>query len=145
MEWVRRRCDFVNGIEVDSEGTRGRLCLAWKTDVNIVLQSYSKRHIDAVIGDAEVRFNWRYTGFYGSLYVHDRSDSWAVLKGLKSDMNLHWIVCGDFNEIYIVGKKMEAYQERNEGWSFFEELWRSANWTMWDILVAGLPGRGATC
>ncbi|KAK5774335.1 hypothetical protein PVK06_042190 [Gossypium arboreum] len=38
-------------------------------------------------------------GFYGSPYAQDRNDSWAALKGLKSDTNLPWFVCGDFNEI----------------------------------------------
>lgn len=44
MERVRRRCGFVNGIEVDPERTKGGLCLAWRNDVNISLKSFSSIH-----------------------------------------------------------------------------------------------------
>ncbi|KAH1072990.1 hypothetical protein J1N35_025318 [Gossypium stocksii] len=56
MERVRRSCDFANGIEVDSEGTRGGLCLAWRNDVNIMLRNFSKRHINVIVEDNERKF-----------------------------------------------------------------------------------------
>lgn len=98
MERVRRSCSFANGIEVDSDGTRG-LCLEWRTDVKITFRNFSKRHIDVLVEDNKVGINWRYTGFYGSLYAQDRNESWAVLKSLASDVDIPWFVCGDFNEI----------------------------------------------
>lgn len=57
MEKARRRCGYANGIEVDSEGTRGGLCLAWKTDVDIMLRSFFKRFIDVTVEDKEKRVN----------------------------------------------------------------------------------------
>ncbi len=42
---------FLYGIEVEAEGTRGGLCLAWRTDMDIMLRSYSKRHIDVLVED----------------------------------------------------------------------------------------------
>ncbi|MFQ6668605.1 hypothetical protein Gotur_034179 [Gossypium turneri] len=68
MERIRRRCGFLNRIEVDATGSQGGLCLAWRVDINIRLQSYSKSHIDVQIEDAEGGKNWRFTGFYGSPY-----------------------------------------------------------------------------
>lgn len=53
MERIRRRCGFLNGIDVDATGSRGGLSLAWRRDINIRLQSYSKSHIDVQIEDAE--------------------------------------------------------------------------------------------
>lgn len=53
MERVRRNFGFVNGIEVDLDGTRGGLCLAQRNDVNITLYNFSKRNIDVVIEDKE--------------------------------------------------------------------------------------------
>ncbi|MBA0551047.1 hypothetical protein Golob_021950 [Gossypium lobatum] len=44
MERVRQSCGFANGIDVDSNGSRRRLCLAWRGDVTITLQSFSKRN-----------------------------------------------------------------------------------------------------
>lgn len=99
MERVRRSCGFANGIEVDSEGTRGGLCMAWKNDIVIILRSFSKRHIDVIVDDAEISGKWRLTGFYCTPYVRDREDSWAALKTLSHEEDIPWFVCGDFNEI----------------------------------------------
>ncbi|KAG8482089.1 hypothetical protein CXB51_027072 [Gossypium anomalum] len=105
MEQVRRKCGFVYGLEVDSEGSRGGLCMAWRMDVSIQLRSFSKRHIDVEIEDADIRRKWRFTGFYGSPYAHDRNDSWEVLKCLGFDNGIQWLVCGDFNEIMYGSEK----------------------------------------
>lgn len=40
IERVRRKCGFLCGIEVDADGSRGGLCLAWKEDVNVSLRSF---------------------------------------------------------------------------------------------------------
>lgn len=53
MELVRRKCGYHNGIEVDLEGTREGLCLAWRTDIAVELRSFSKRHIDVLVEDNE--------------------------------------------------------------------------------------------
>ncbi|KAA3472916.1 reverse transcriptase [Gossypium australe] len=55
MERIRHQCRYVKGIEVDLEGTRGGLCLAWKQGVNVTLRQFSKRHIDVVIDDDEAK------------------------------------------------------------------------------------------
>lgn len=75
MEKVRFRYGHSHGIEVDLDDTRGGLCLAWRNETSVTLQSFSKRHIDVMINDSEVRGVWRFMGFYGSPYTHDREDS----------------------------------------------------------------------
>lgn len=57
MEFTHRRCGFVNATEVESEGTRGGLCLAWRIDIEVMLSSYSKRHIDMIVEDKEKGVN----------------------------------------------------------------------------------------
>ncbi|KAA3480200.1 BEACH domain-containing lvsC [Gossypium australe] len=52
MEKVRQRCGYQSGIDVESLGSRGGLSLAWRMDVNIVLQSFSHRHIDVIVEEA---------------------------------------------------------------------------------------------
>ncbi|XP_016669937.1 uncharacterized protein [Gossypium hirsutum] len=99
MERIRRRCGFQNGIDVDSNGSRGGLCLAWRDDVTISLRSFSKRHIDVIIEDTDEGNRWRFTGFYGSTYMQGRNESWDLLKNLRNAEELPWFVCGDFNEI----------------------------------------------
>ncbi|KAA3481203.1 Zinc finger, CCHC-type-like protein [Gossypium australe] len=68
MEKVRRRCGFENGIEVEAEGSRGGLCMAWKKEISVRLRSFSRWHIDVFIKEDNVEEEWRYTGFYGSPY-----------------------------------------------------------------------------
>ncbi|KAA3469292.1 reverse transcriptase [Gossypium australe] len=81
MERIRYSCGYVNGIEVDLEGTRGGLYLAWKQEVSITV-----RHIDMVVDKNESR-------------EHDRSNSWAELRSLYTEERFPWFVCGDFNKI----------------------------------------------
>ncbi|KAA3482895.1 reverse transcriptase [Gossypium australe] len=49
MEGIRRRCGFMNGIDVGAEGSRGGLCLAWKEEYIVSLKTFSKNHIDVPI------------------------------------------------------------------------------------------------
>ncbi|KAH1030998.1 hypothetical protein J1N35_043172 [Gossypium stocksii] len=99
MEKVRRSCGFTNGIEVDSIGSKGGLSLAWRGDVDVSLQSFSNRHIDVFIDDNSRSLKWRLTGFYGSPYMHDRDESWNLLRHLSNGVALPWLVIRDFNEI----------------------------------------------
>ncbi|XP_017604666.1 uncharacterized protein LOC108451493 [Gossypium arboreum] len=85
MERVRSRCGYIHGIEVDPEGTRGGLCLAWRNEISVTLQSFSKRYVDVMIDDSEVRGKWRFTGFYGSPYTQDRDKFGAMLRNLYTD------------------------------------------------------------
>ncbi|KAA3460174.1 reverse transcriptase [Gossypium australe] len=126
MEQVRRSCGFLNGIDVDSEGSKGGLCLAWKGDVSISLQSFSKRHIDVLIDDSsnENGQHWRFTGFYSSPYTHEKDASWQLLRSLRHNEDPSWFVCGDFNEVMYgfekkgglprEERKMEAFQNALE-------------------------------
>ncbi|MBA0811218.1 hypothetical protein Gohar_003142, partial [Gossypium harknessii] len=54
MEKVRRRCGFVNGIDLGAKVSRGGLCLAWKGEITIKLRSFSKSHIDVLIKEDNV-------------------------------------------------------------------------------------------
>ncbi|MBA0664033.1 hypothetical protein Goklo_004108 [Gossypium klotzschianum] len=49
MEKVRRSCGFTNGIDIEVEGSRGGLCLTWKGDTAISLQSFSRNLIDVIV------------------------------------------------------------------------------------------------
>ncbi|MBA0581931.1 hypothetical protein Gorai_024089, partial [Gossypium raimondii] len=73
MEKVRRRCGFMNGINVEVKGSRGGLCLAWKGDITISLRSFSKSHIDVMIKEENVNEEWRFIRFYGSSYVNNKN------------------------------------------------------------------------
>lgn len=74
-----------------------------------------------IVEDTELKGKWRFTGFYGTLYIQDKEDSWAVLKNLCQDENAPWFVCGDFNEIMYGLKKREVCLEMKEEWNCFKK------------------------
>ncbi|KAH1098567.1 hypothetical protein J1N35_015488 [Gossypium stocksii] len=101
MERIRYSCGYVNGIKVDSEGTRGGLCLAWKAEISVILHSYSKRHIDVVVDDDEIKGQWRFTSFYGSPYAHDRINTMRAGQGMKESIFIFeawWTLEESFDE-----------------------------------------------
>lgn len=71
-----------------------------------MLKSFSEWHIDVEIKEKDVADMWRFTGFYGSLMENQRHESWNILRQLKGNNTLAWLVLDDFNEIlYSFEKK----------------------------------------
>ncbi|KAA3453235.1 reverse transcriptase [Gossypium australe] len=99
MERVRNMSGFINGIDIEVEGTRGGLCLAWNDNIAVTLKIYSKWHIDVIVKEDSRQEDWRFTGFYGSPYLKDQNSVWNLLRRLSCDCNCPWLVAGDFNEI----------------------------------------------
>ncbi|KAA3477308.1 reverse transcriptase [Gossypium australe] len=144
VERVRKSCGFSGGIDIEAEGSRGGLCLAWKDGVVVTLRSFSKWHIDVLLWEGRIRKEWRFTGFYGSPYSQDRSSVWSLLKFLSQGNNYPWLVAGDFNEILYffekIGgiprdqKRMEAFRDTLEdcqltdiGYSGVRYIWERGN------------------
>ncbi|KAA3482842.1 reverse transcriptase [Gossypium australe] len=123
MENVRRSCGFLHGIDVNSSSSKGKLCLAWKGDINVQLQSFSKRHIDVIIEDVDECNKWRFAGFYGSPYHQDRDATLRLLRQLSHAEELLWMVCGDSNEIlYGFEKKCGLLHEEGRMEAFRKAL-----------------------
>lgn len=80
----------------------------------VLLQSFSKRHIDVVIEEIDEGYKWRFTGFYGSPYQQDRDEAWNLLRQLRTDGDMPWMVCRDFNEI-LYGFEKKGGLIREEG------------------------------
>lgn len=78
MEKVRRRCGFNHGFEVEAEGSRGGLCLAWKDSMTAVLRSYSKNHVDVIVQGCVDEDAWCFTGFNGTPFANNRSKLWEL-------------------------------------------------------------------
>ncbi|KAA3490135.1 reverse transcriptase [Gossypium australe] len=96
IEKVRRGCGFNCGIDIEVEGTRGGLYLAWKSDIVVTLRSFSKWHIDVLVRERSPQKEWRFTGFYCSLYLQDRSFAWNLLRRLSQDCSYPWLVLEAF-------------------------------------------------
>ncbi|KAA3486785.1 reverse transcriptase [Gossypium australe] len=141
MERARRRCGFINGIDVEAEGTRGGLCLAWKDCIEVTLKSFSKWHIDVMVKEDNKQEEWRFTCFYGSPYVKDQNLVWNLLKRLSCDCKCPYLVAGDFNEImYSFEKrgglprdqnKMEVFRDTLEECHLMD-IGYSGAWFTWE-------------
>ena len=89
---------------VPRESRRGGLALFWKNSIDIIVENFSKNHIDSIINKGK-EGAWRFTGFYGELVTHLRHEAWEKLRHLNSHFNLPWLCAGDFNEILRSNEK----------------------------------------
>lgn len=71
---------------VDALGQSGRLYLFWKEECNIHILSSSRPHIDFKIGGIGDPEHWRFTKFYGSPSLLNRSQSWNLLRQISSEV-----------------------------------------------------------
>ncbi|KAK5802450.1 hypothetical protein PVK06_030041 [Gossypium arboreum] len=92
MEKIRRRCGFVNGIDVGANDSQGGICLAWRKEITVSLKAFSKNHIDVLIEESNVSGEWRFIGFYGLPYVSNQSASWNLLRMLGEEQRYSWLV-----------------------------------------------------
>ena len=49
MDKKKGSVGFINGLVVPSHGRSGGLALLWRKDISVDVQSYSNRHIDAIV------------------------------------------------------------------------------------------------
>lgn len=105
MEALRVKLDFAGKLVVNSIGKSGGLCLFWGKNVQVVLLSFSRDHIDVRI-ESSGRSWWRLTGFYGVANVSQRGQSWELLRRLAGMYSLPWACVGDFNEVLCMSEKL---------------------------------------
>ncbi|KAA3468559.1 reverse transcriptase [Gossypium australe] len=136
MEKVRKSCGLLNGFDVEAEGTRGGLCLAWKEDIDVTLRSFSKWHMDVLIKEDGNQEEWRFTGLYGSPYLKDQNVVWNLLKRLSREGNYPWLVVGDFNEIMYSFEKKGGLPRDNKRMEIFRDTLEDCN--LMDIGFSGV-------
>ena len=107
LERIGRKIQFSNLFVAPRHNTRGGLALYWPEDMNVDVQTFSARHIDAII-ELGVNDAWQFTGFYGDPETANRESSWSLLRLLSQRSNLPWVCIGDFNEI--------LFAEEKQGW-----------------------------
>ncbi|KAL0355668.1 UNVERIFIED_CONTAM: LINE-1 retrotransposable element O protein [Sesamum radiatum] len=93
------------GFSVASVGKSGGLALLWEKTISVQLQSYSAYHIDVSIQADSDPSPWRFTGFYGMAEASKRTESWSLLRQLRSQSIRPWLCAGDFNEILLQAEK----------------------------------------
>ena len=88
---------FKNSFAVNSYGRSGGLGVFWNDEIKLVVDGYSKYHINVVIDDlAHVKS--RVTFVYGEAQTSERYKTWDMLRSIVGANDLPWLVMGDFNE-----------------------------------------------
>jgi hypothetical protein len=112
MELIRCKLGLKNMIAVNCVGKSGGLALLWGDELDVEIQNYSRRHVNAKISLPFESATWKFTGFYGNLEAGKWGESWDLLRHLKSMDPVLWVCLGDFNEILNQSEKWGG-NERN--------------------------------
>lgn len=129
---------FEGLFVVERVGMSGGLALLWRETGMATLLSYSTNYIDvSVTLDGEPP--WRLTCFYGFPERSRRQQSWSLLRDLKAQSSLPWIVIGDFNDI-------ASHEEKRGHLPHPDNLVRGFNDTLQDceLYDLGMQGHGFT-
>ncbi|KAK5811500.1 hypothetical protein PVK06_026837 [Gossypium arboreum] len=118
IEKIRRRCGFENGIDVGAAGSRGGISMAWKVEITVCLNNFSKSYIDVIVKEDNVNEEWRFTGFYGSPYATNKDVSWNLLRKLGDrdddtivkliDTKIHFNMEIDKDDMYWEQRALES-------------------------------------
>ncbi|OMO69416.1 hypothetical protein COLO4_29073 [Corchorus olitorius] len=86
-----------SGLKGNIEGERKKS----REDGELVSDSISEFNTQklAEIIEGEGSSPWRFTGFYGNPITQRREGSWDLIRLLKEQSRLPWVIGGDFNEI----------------------------------------------
>lgn len=89
---------FDNCFSVDALRRSGGLCLLWSGEVDVVIKSYYRNHIDThVVFDGSIV--WRFMSIYGYPEVSNRVHTWNLIRSLHSMESVPWLLGCDFNEL----------------------------------------------
>ena len=114
MDGIKRNLERQQGLVVPSIKRAGGLALLWRNTLQVDIQTYSPRHINAIVSEEQGTKKWCFTGFYGHSETGQREESWKLLENLSHRSDLPWICMGDYNEI-MHAKEKEGGGVRPEG------------------------------
>ncbi|KAL6225515.1 hypothetical protein ACLB2K_004365 [Fragaria x ananassa] len=106
VERLKLQVNYKNVFVVDCDNNRnsdgkvsraGGICLLWKEGVEVSLSTFSKNHIDVMVGKAGARDKWRFSGVYGFSKVEERYKTWELLRRLGQSSGRPWLIGGDLN------------------------------------------------
>ena len=113
VDFIRIKLKFDHMFVVDSVGKSGGFMLLWNETIQVTIQNYSRRHINAQIKVGRNGVDWKFSGFYGHPAVAKRKESWALLCHLATLDPISWLCIVDFNERVLLlfgrGKKRGGF------------------------------------
>jgi hypothetical protein len=95
---LRWRLGLRNCITQLGKGKGAGIALYWDESIKLKVLSAGPRYIDVLINDVEKDRKWRGTFVYGEPKSSERHHMWTVLRRIKTDADVPWMMIGDFNE-----------------------------------------------
>ena len=74
-------------MEFSGEGRGAGVAVMWKKDVDVLVDTYSLNHINAIINKSK-EDEWQFIDFYGKPDTRNHYISWATLRRLKLKYSL---------------------------------------------------------
>lgn len=105
IENLKSKLGFDCVFAVDCYGKSGGLALFWKSDFNVIIQNFSRWHINIVVYSGKIHFHWKFSGFYGNLDAGRHKESWALLNHLATFSPQACLCTRDFNEVLVANEK----------------------------------------
>jgi hypothetical protein len=87
-----------------SDGRSGGLVFLWNKEITVTSKKVEQNFIDIRINE-NGESGWRLTGSYGEPSSDKKYLSWEYIRSLHDDIDLPWILMGDFNEILYSSEK----------------------------------------
>ena len=88
MAEIKHKLERSQGMIVPSVCRSGGLALLWKDSLLVEVQTFSPKHIDAIIMEDEGKNKWHFIGFYGHPETTKREESWSLLMNLSTRSEL---------------------------------------------------------
>lgn len=101
---IKEKLCYSDCFTVPSEGHSGGLSFLWKTIGIVEVVSHSAHHKDSVI-TLNGESLYRLTGYNGVAARSRRQESWNLLRQLAGQLDLPWVVLGNFNDILHESEK----------------------------------------
>ncbi|KAK8283598.1 hypothetical protein V6Z12_D08G105400 [Gossypium hirsutum] len=123
---IRSTCRMEGCLAVSSEGKSGGLALFWREGISVMVQNYSKFHIDSLVkmDNGEL---FQFTGVYGHTNPTLQHQLWDMLKRVKSKVNERWIVGGDSNAILNSSEKEGGHKKSKTAMDNFRDIMEELN------------------
>lgn len=88
---------------MDCKGRSGGLILLWTDSVQVTIQNFSIRHINAVV---DLKRNGQVWKFTGNPEAVKWKETWDLLRHMSHFQPKAWLCVGDCNEILTQSEKM---------------------------------------
>lgn len=109
MNQLRKQCGYHLGINIESYGTVGGLCLWWKPCANVQVVSSSKNLIDTFIHLKNENLLFRASLIYGPPYKDEKLQFWEDAMTLGNGNDCPLICAEDFNGLLWAHDKKSSW------------------------------------